>query len=318
MVYAKTNTILRRLYRRKQHNILYIYGPPNFDNLPVVRYARHYGFKVFFDLVEDDDLAAERLGNLWHRLSNSIIRRSVSKIQTLADGIVVISSHLEKKIAYLSDCSVPIHKMPITVDMSIYPETVRRFGNPVTFFYAGSFGQKDGVPVLIDAFERIAVRHESVRLVMTGRGSDESMRAIGERISASGHKDCIVYRGYLNDADYYKALSHADILCMPRIDMDYAQAGFPFKLGEYLATGKPVIASAVSDIPDLLKGRHAAMLVPPGSSQAIAEAAEALLNDQACAFEIGARARATARDLFDYREQSRRLYHFIRHVVETQ
>jgi glycosyltransferase involved in cell wall biosynthesis len=102
---------------------------------------------------------------------------------------------------------------------------------------------------------------------------------------------------------------------MPRIDMGYAQAGFPFKLGEYLATGKPVIASAVADVPDLLKDRRDVFLVPPGKSEAIVEAAEFLIAHPDVAFTIGASGRTTARKLFDYREQGCQLNTFLRGIV---
>jgi glycosyltransferase involved in cell wall biosynthesis len=101
---------------------------------------------------------------------------------------------------------------------------------------------------------------------------------------------------------------------MPRIDIGYAQAGFPFKLGEYLATGKPVIASSVSDIPELLKNRQDVMLVPPGNSCAIVDAVEFLIVHPEQAFDIGASGRLSARKLFDYREQGAQLNAFLRSI----
>lgn len=310
-VNARTRKILRGLFRQGPLNILYIYGPPNFDSLCSANYARRIGFKVVYDVVEDYDLAEERTGNWWHRVANLITRRSIRNISSLADGIVVISSHLEEKLKQHSRGAVPMHKMPITVDLDIYPGPERCFKNPTTLFYAGSFGHKDGVPVLIEAFEKLASVYQSVRLVMTGKGSDETMNVVRKRIHQSPHKDRIHYKGYLDDTDYYTELFNADILCMPRIDSGYANAGFPFKLGEYLATGKPVVASAVSDVPVLLKADHDAVLVEPDSSKAIFRAVQTLIHDVDGAFEMGARGRAAARRLFDFREQGERLYLFL-------
>jgi glycosyltransferase involved in cell wall biosynthesis len=311
IVNAKTRRTLHRLYRTNRHNILYVYGPPSFDNISAVRFARSIGFKVVFDIVEDHDFAGERSGNCWHRASNAIIRRSTRNISSFADGVIVISSHLENKLRALTEEVIPIHNMPVTVDTDLYPKTPGRFGNPVKFFYAGSFSHKDGVPVLIDAFHKLAARYENICLVMTGRGAAAAIRNMQERIAVSPYKERIAYKGYLKDSDYNQAINSADILCMTRIDTGYAQAGFPFKLGEYLATGKPVIASSVSDVPEFLKDRHDAMLVTSGSSEAIVEAAEVLLNDQENALVIGAQGRATAKRLFDYRAQGKRLYEFI-------
>ena len=316
LLFAKARRVVKRIFRPGQQNILYIYGPPSFDNLPTIRYARSIGYKIVFDIVEDDNLARDMSKNSWYRLKNLSICRVINRIGKIADGIVVISSHLEKKFRVLTSDAVPIHRMPISVDMDLYPELPQRFGNPLSILYSGSFDKKDGVPVLVDAFNRLAAKRENIRLILTGVGSDEDMRIMNKCIENSPFKDQIMYKGYLDDADYYVTLRNADILCMPRIDIGFAQAGFPFKLGEYLATGKPVIASTVSEIPMLFKDRQEAMLVNPGSSDAIVDAAEYLINNPVVAFVIGAKGRAMAKRLFDYHVHSKPLYDFLHGIVD--
>lgn len=311
VLYTRSRMVMQRLFRPGQCNFLYIYGPPSIDNLPAILRARKLGYKIVFDIVEDYDLARNISKSLLHRTKMNIICQLTSRIRSLADGVVVISSHLEKKYLDLTGGALPVHRLPISVDMDRYPEPLNRFNNPVILFYAGSFGMKDGMPVLLEAFEALAAKGHNVRLEMTGSGSTEVMRMLHERIATSPYKDRVRHLGFLNDSDYFEALSSADILCMPRIDIGYAQAGFPFKLGEYLATGKPVIASAVSDVPKLLKDRHDVMLVPPGKSEAIVEAAEFLIAHPEQAFNIGASGRISARNLFDYREQGNQLNVFL-------
>lgn len=315
LLFAKSRKTMRRLFRPDRSNVLYVYGPPSFDSLPAIRYARKLGFKVVFDIVEDFELSHHISTSLGHRIKMMFIGRLLSRIASVADGIVVISSHLETKYNALTSGKLPIHSLPISVDMELYPEVSPLFGNPLNLFYAGSFGVKDGIPVLLDAFDKLAAKRDNVHLVLTGAGTDASMKMLHERIEFSPYKDRIKYKGFLDDVAYYAALNAGDILCMPRIDIGYAQAGFPFKLGEYLATGKPVIASSVSDIPNLLRDRQEAMLVTPGNSDAIVEAAETLINDPVGAFAIGSRGKNTALRLFDYRVQSKWLRRFLYSIV---
>ena len=315
-VRAKARRRLQNLFRHDQNNLLYVYGPPDFDTLTAVQYARRIGYKIIFDIVEDDDLKQEIFSNFWNLMANKYTRRAIKEITFLAHGIVVISSHLETKYRALTGGKIPIHYLPISIDLDLYPEVPQHFGDPVTLFYSGSFGKKDGVPVLVEAFDKLAEKYPGIRLVMTGKGTSEAMHVTFERIGASPHKAQIIYKGYLEDAVYYKELLAADICCMPRIDFAYAHAGFPFKLGEYLAAGKPVIASMVSDIPNLLKDRQDAMLVTPGSSDDIVKAVEFLLGNQEIAFTIGRRGRDLANGLFDYRMQSDGLLGFIYKIVE--
>ena len=134
------------------------------------------------------------------------------------------------------------------------------------------------------------------------------------RAGASPYKDRVHYMGYLDDTAYYSALNSADIPCMTRIDSEYTNAGFPFKLGEFLATGKPVIASRVSDIDRFLLNRHNALLVKPGDSNEISKAAEYLMDNPEDAAIIGRRGREVAKSFFDYKQQGKALLTFLENV----
>ena len=50
-----------------------------------------------------------------------------------------------------------------------------------------------------------------------------------------------------------KYLCNAKLLALARPDSIQAQGGFPTKLGEYLATGRPVVVTKVGEIPDYLE-----------------------------------------------------------------
>jgi glycosyltransferase involved in cell wall biosynthesis len=204
--------------------------------------------------------------------------------------------------------------MPISVDMDRFPEKPFRMDPNVSLLYSGSFGKKDGLPVLLDAFDRLAGKYENVRLVLTGRGDREAMKELFTRMEISPYKDRIEFKGYLEDKDYYSLLNDADIPCMTRVDLAFAHAGFPFKLGEFLASGKPVIASRVSDVDRFLVNGQNAMLVTPGASTEICEAVEFLINNPESAAAIGARGREVAEKYFDYKQQGRALVTFLENV----
>lgn len=308
VLFMKSRRMLRRLYRHGDTNVLYVYGPVTFDNFLLLLCAKRMGFKLVFDIVEDYDLARDLSGRLKHRIRITFIQYTNRMMNEWADGMVVISLHLHKKYSGEGN---PLHLLPISVDTGQYPEAADRFSDPVVMFYAGSFGRKDGVPVLLGAFEKLASQTDRIKLVLTGKDTDEMMAELQKRLNVMPFGDRVVYRGYLDDADYYRELAHADILCVPRTDSGYAHAGFPFKLGEYLATGKPVIASAVSDIPSLLADRVDVMLVPAGDSDAIVNTVNELLEDPARALRLGANGRKAAERLFDFKSQGDDLYRFI-------
>jgi glycosyltransferase involved in cell wall biosynthesis len=130
--------------------------------------------------------------------------------------------------------------------------------------------------------------------LLTGKGSH--MRLVKHRIVADRG---IQYLGYLSDAEFYQVLQKADVLCMTRTGSAYSNAGFPFKLGEYLATGKPVIASKVGDVTTYLKDREDAFLIAPGDVAALEGAMEYCIDNYDTAVKIGRSGMQKCRKFFN-------------------
>ena len=314
ILYYRTIAALKRAFRSDHRNVIYFYGPLFFDSVVPLSYAQRLGYKIVFDVIEDFGLVKDVSHSFYHYMRGNFASRISSRIKDLSSGIIVISSYLEEKCRILTQGKVPVHYMPISVNMESFPERSNRRHPTVSLFYAGSFGKKDGLPVLLDAFDRLAEKHRNVHLILTGRGDREAIKEFLARMEISPHKDRIEFKGYLNEKDYYSLLNNADIPCMTRVALAFAQAGFPFKLGEFLATGKPVIASRVSDVDKFLVHRHNAMLVHAGSSTEVCEAAEFLINNPESAAAIGARGREVARSFFDYKEQGKALVAFLENL----
>ncbi|HVO65022.1 MAG TPA: glycosyltransferase [Syntrophales bacterium] len=312
LLYIRTIRALKRSWRRDCKNILYNYGSITVDNFIALLYAKHLGYKIVLDIVEDYDAAKSISVTFLNRLNVAFISWLEAKAKDVASGIIVISRHLERKYANLVQGSLPIHYRPISVDMKRFRLVNNAKKNGVSLLYAGTFGKKDGILVLLDAFNKLAAKRKNVRLTLSGRGTAEEMRAFFSRMELSPYKDRIDYRGYIDEEEYYFLLSSIDVACMTRIELAYAHAGFPFKLGEFLASGKPVIASRVSDVESFLADRQNAMLVRPGSSDEIVEAAEYLIDQPEAARKIGEEGRKVAGSVFDYRAQGEALLSFLK------
>lgn len=314
ILYFRTIALLKRAFMPEYKNMIYFYGPLFLDSVVPLSSAKRLGYKIVFDVNEDYDLANEVADSFYHSMRGRLANLLSSRIKALSAGIIAISSYLEEKCRELTQGKAPVHYMPISVDMDRFPEKPNRMNPIVSLFYAGSFGKKDGIPVLLDAFDRLAGKYKNVHLVLTGRGDRQAMEEFFARMEMSPNKDRIEFKGYLDEKDYYFLLNDADIPCMSRVDLAFAHAGFPFKLGEFLATGKPVIASRVSDVDKFLVHGHNAMLVQPGSSAEICEAAEYLIDHPNSAAAIGMRGREVARSFFDYRRQGKALLTFLENL----
>jgi glycosyltransferase involved in cell wall biosynthesis len=93
--------------------------------------------------------------------------------------------------------------------------------------------------------------------------------------------------------DIVDILAAADVVVLPSLS-----EGFPFVLLEALAMGRPVVASRVNGVPELIEDHKTGLLVPSRDSQALARAIREMLNDPTAASKMGAKGRTVVRERF--------------------
>ncbi|QXE91648.1 glycosyltransferase [Geomonas subterranea] len=288
-------------------NVLYSYGGVTVENVIFILAAKRLGYFIVFDIVEDNTYIDDKLsipGKLkW--FAGEILDRF---FLGLADGIVVISNYLRQLYGKKVALSVPLCLIPISARCEAESRAEREPG-PMRVVYAGSFAKKDGIEQLLDAFESVQGKKGNCILMLCGTGA--SVKLYQPRIAAN---PAIHYVGYLEDRAFYRFLKGADVLCVTRTGSTYANAGFPFKLGEYLATGNPVIVSDVGDVRRYLSHMEDAIIVEPGSVSAIAGALEYCLDHPETAAKIGMSGADKCRRYFDPAVNGRLLLQLIRRL----
>ena len=105
----------------------------------------------------------------------------------------------------------------------------------------------------------------------------------------------------LSHEEALRMMAGARCLVLARPDSLQARAGFPTKLGEYLALGRPVVATMVGEIPCFLKDGVSAYLAEAGNANDIAEKIRMVFSDRDYAESIGKAGRVVAEKFFDYR-----------------
>ena len=99
----------------------------------------------------------------------------------------------------------------------------------------------------------------------------------------------------------------AEVFVLPRPPGVFSIAGLPNKLGEYLASGRPVVVNANGDIPRYLQDGVSAYLVDPADEAAFTARLRYVLEHRDEAAAVGARGREVAVREFDYRRHGARL-----------
>jgi glycosyltransferase involved in cell wall biosynthesis len=97
----------------------------------------------------------------------------------------------------------------------------------------------------------------------------------------------------------------ADVVAIPQLDDEAAQHQMPLKAVDAMAMGRPIVASAVSDLPGVLD--RCGRVVPPGDTTALAGALADMLMDGEQARELGDRARARCLERYSFERVGERL-----------
>lgn len=95
-------------------------------------------------------------------------------------------------------------------------------------------------------------------------------------------------------------LAAADAVALPQARLPFTEAQVPAKVYDAMAMARPIVASAVGDLPEILDGGAAGLLVPPGDTASLATALRRLLTDRALATRLGAAARQRAVERYSY------------------
>lgn len=157
--------------------------------------------------------------------------------------------------------------------------------------WIGSFGPWHGAPVLIQA---LALLPASARLLLIGDGSgrDECI-ALAKAIGVEAR---VEWAGSLPHDVALRRLAGCSVLASPHIDTPgHRFFGSPTKVFEYMAIGRPIVASRLEQIGELLADSVTARLVEPGDPRVLADALAWVLENPVEADRLGESARLEAR-----------------------
>ncbi len=154
------------------------------------------------------------------------------------------------------------------------PETEGR----TVIAFSGSLKAWHGMEILVESFRILCQRLAGVHLLIIGDGPmREWLRGY---VRGAGLDDVVSFIGWTPYEEVPSFLACADIAVAPYPALDDFYFS-PLKLFEYLAMGKPVVASALGQIETVLRHGRNGLLVPPGDPMALADALERLCLDEA-------------------------------------
>lgn len=287
-----TISIIRRLKNSHCPKVLF-YNTEALDEIFLYAFLKWMKIPIIRDCSEIPVFIREEKKGV--KLHNFFLRLRIK----MYDELLVISDHLN---SYYSEIfpKERIFQIPILVNMERFKNIKIKEGFEKIITYVGYMGgNKDGLEDLIEAMALVNKKDKNVQLHLVGSAPDEDMARLKNKVSALKLDSTITFLGKKNTDEIPPILFNSDLLVLARPNTRQAQAGFPTKLGEYLASAKPVVITITGEIPKYLQDKESAYLSKPGDIHDFAQKIIYALSD-GNAESIGKKGYEIANNNFNY------------------
>lgn len=226
-----------------------------------------------------------------------IIRKALQFFLSQADEICANSSHTAAEIRRLCGFDSRVVPYGATVaEPEIFQEP--QTDEVPTLLFCGRLIQRKGIDVLLRALPMV-LAERAVKLVITGEGD---RKAEWEQLAKElGLESTVRFAGFVSNEELGELYRNCTTYVHPAIHDDNGDTeGLGVVLIEALANKKPVIASEVGGIVDVIIDGETGLLVPEKNEGALALAILRVLSDSSLAAALGEQGRLHASRVFDW------------------
>jgi glycosyltransferase involved in cell wall biosynthesis len=162
-----------------------------------------------------------------------------------------------------------------------------------------------GPQYLLEAMPQVIRRVPSAKLLMIGDGSQRAL--LQQQARQLGIESHVVWAGKMPRPRAFAHLAISDVVAIP----SQWEEGFGLAAIEAMAFGKPVVASDIGGLREVVAHGQSGILVPVGNTAQLGAAIGGLLQDETARHGLGQTARKRAAERFSFRafaENYLRLY----------
>jgi glycosyltransferase involved in cell wall biosynthesis len=280
------------------------------DGLHSAQNKKRLGYKTVFEV---NGLPSVELKYHYPGLDPNLLSKiKEQEIATLhlSDAILCPSRVTRDYIASLGISRKLITVIPNGVsaaDFSPSPLPAREGRMPV-MLYIGTLADWQGLDIVIKALPKILEQH-AVRLQIVGRGRSRQRKLLAKQIRKLGVEEHVTVQPALPHHEIPALIAQADICVAPLglNDRNVTQGACPIKILEYMASARPLLASNMPIVRELVREDVNALLFSPNDPDDLARQALILLNDFELSQRLSESASQRALTKFTWHESQKKL-----------
>ncbi|MFQ5822502.1 MAG: glycosyltransferase family 4 protein [bacterium] len=167
----------------------------------------------------------------------------------------------------------------------------KRNGNLVLGF-VGSLNHWHGIDNLLNIIKIVLSKYEHCKFLIVGDGV--KFKEIKQFIKENKTEDSVILTGYIPYEKLPDYINAMDITLAPYpSDMVFYYS--PLKIFEYMATGKPILATKIGQIAEIMTGQNIGMFIKPENLLDLENKLNAIITDEMARTNMGKNARKLAR-----------------------
>lgn len=280
------------------------------DGLSIAQNKKRFGYKTLFEV---NGLPSIELKYHYPGLEQGLITKiKEQEVATLhlSDAIIcpsnvtrdyIVSLGLNRKLVTV----IPNGVSPSDFSPSPLPE---REGRIPVILYIGTLADWQGLDIIINALPKI-LEQRDVRLQIVGRGRSRQRKVLLKQIRKSGLEGSVIVQPPVPHHEIPALISQADLCVAPLglNDRNVTQGACPIKVLEYMAASRPLVASNMPIVRELVREDVDALLFSPNDPEDLARQVLALLNDFELSKQLARSAAERVLRQFTWHESQKKL-----------
>lgn len=280
------------------------------DGFHIAQNKKKFGYKTLFEV---NGLPSIELKYHYPGMDAGLLSKiKEQEIATLhlADAVICPSNVTRDYIASLGLDRKRVTVIPNGVspsDFAFTPLPVRDGRVPI-LLYVGTLADWQGLDIVIKALPKI-LESQPVKLHIVGRGRSRQRKALAKQIRKLGLEEHVVVQPAVPHHEIPSLIAGADICVAPLAlnDRNVTQGACPIKILEYMAAGRPLLASNMPIVRELVREDVDGLLFSPNDPEDLARQAVQLLKNMELSQRLAESAAAHVREKFTWHESQKKL-----------